>query len=396
MRLDGAKILVTGASSGIGAALAPQLAGEGATVGIVARRAERLEAVVAECRVHTPESTFWAADLGDVDRAVEVALTAWDHFGGLDALVNNAAIGKRKLVQTLTPDDVDVTMRTNFFSPVRMGMALLPRWLDRGDGLIVNVSSMGGRLGILHEAAYSASKFALCGWSESMRMDLEGTGREGEARAARPDRDRDLGGAARASSPASTTARSSPRPTAPRTSSPRWRTTTGSSTTRPRRFPAAGARRTSSSARPRTATTSSPAWPRCDAQTRASVASLPVRSNGAGTSSGRYARGEPGAVEAGGDPLGQLDGGDRTGREVLGVDDHELAAVVHDVVGQREDPPVALGHAVRAGDELRLADDDAVVEAVVHDRVRSAGRSAAACRSRCRSGGRRSGSPPAR
>jgi short-subunit dehydrogenase len=176
VRLDGAKILVTGASSGIGAALAPQLAAEGATVGIVARRAERLEAVVAECRVHSPDSTSWTVDLGDVDAAVDVALSAWDHFGGLDALVNNAAIGKRKLVQTLTPTDVDVTMRTNFFSPVRMGMALLPRWLERGDGLIVNVSSMGGRVGILHEAAYSASKFALCGWSESMRMDLDGTG----------------------------------------------------------------------------------------------------------------------------------------------------------------------------------------------------------------------------
>ncbi len=176
MLLDGAKILVTGASSGIGAALAPQLAAKGATVGIVARRAERLEGVVAECRQHTPDSTSWAADLGDVDRAVAVALEAWDHFGGLDALVNNAAIGKRKLVQTLTPDDLDVTMRTNFFSPTRMGMALLPRWLERGEGLIVNVSSMGGRLGILHEAAYSASKFAMCGWSESMRMDLEGTG----------------------------------------------------------------------------------------------------------------------------------------------------------------------------------------------------------------------------
>jgi short-subunit dehydrogenase len=176
MQLDGSKILVTGASSGIGAALAPQLAAKGATVGIVARRAERLEAVVAECREHTPDSTFWAADLSDVDRAVAVANEAWEHFDGLDALVNNAAIGKRKLVQTLTPEDIAVTMRTNFESPIRMAMALLPRWLERGEGLVVNVSSMGGRLGILHEAAYSASKFAMCGWSESARMDLDGTG----------------------------------------------------------------------------------------------------------------------------------------------------------------------------------------------------------------------------
>ena len=176
MQLDGSTILVTGASSGIGAALAPQLAAKGATVGIVARRADRLEEVLAACRTHTSESALWAADLSDVDRAVDVALEAWERFGGVDALVNNAAIGKRKLVQTLTPEDVETTMRTNFTSPVRMSLALLPRWLQRGAGLVVNVSSMGGRLGILHEAAYCASKFALCGWSESMRMDLEGTG----------------------------------------------------------------------------------------------------------------------------------------------------------------------------------------------------------------------------
>lgn len=176
MQLEGSTILVTGASSGIGAALAPQLAAKGATVGIVARRAERLDEVVERCRAHTPASTAWAADLSDVDRAVAVAEEAWEHFGGVDALVNNAAIGKRKLVQTLTPEDVETTMRTNFTSPVRMSLALLPRWLERGDGLVVNVSSMGGRLGILHEAAYCASKFALCGWSESMRMDLDGTG----------------------------------------------------------------------------------------------------------------------------------------------------------------------------------------------------------------------------
>jgi short-subunit dehydrogenase len=178
MQLDGSTILVTGASSGIGEALAPQLAAKGATVGIVARRADRLEAVIEQCRAHTPASTFWAVDLGDVDRAVALTDEAWGHFGGIDALVNNAAIGKRKLVQTLTPDDVETTMRINFESPVRMTMALLPRWIERGSGLVVNVSSMGGRLGILHEAAYCASKFALCGWSESMRMDLEGTGVE--------------------------------------------------------------------------------------------------------------------------------------------------------------------------------------------------------------------------
>ncbi len=176
MDLTGSVVLVTGASSGIGAALAPQLAARGATIGIVARRADRLEAVLAECRAHTDASFMWTADLSDLDAAAAVVDDALARYGRVDALVNNAAIGKRKLVQTLTDDDVDVTMRTNFTSPIRMAMALLPSMIERGSGLIVNVSSMGGRLGIAHEAAYSASKFAMCGWSESARIDLDGTG----------------------------------------------------------------------------------------------------------------------------------------------------------------------------------------------------------------------------
>lgn len=176
MELHGSVILVTGASSGIGAALAPQLAARAATVGIVARRADRLETVLAECRAVAPESAMWAADLSDVDTATNVALDAVARFGRVDALVNNAAVGKRKLAQTLTPEDLDTTMRTNFTSPIRMAMTLLPHMLERGTGLIVNVSSMGGRLGIAHEAAYSASKFAMAGWSESARIDLDGTG----------------------------------------------------------------------------------------------------------------------------------------------------------------------------------------------------------------------------
>src|ERR1700674_2410193 len=93
-KIANSKILVTGASSGIGAALAPMLAARGATVGIVARRRDRLEEVLAECRTHTPDSRLWATDLGDVDAAVGVALEAWDGFGHLDVLVNNAAIPK--------------------------------------------------------------------------------------------------------------------------------------------------------------------------------------------------------------------------------------------------------------------------------------------------------------
>jgi short-subunit dehydrogenase len=178
MQIAGTNILVTGASSGIGAALAPMLAARGATVGLVARRRERLEAVLEQCQRHAPRSRLWVADLGDLVLAERVTLEAWDTFGGLDVLVNNAAIPMRKAVPDLRAAEIAHVMDVNFHSPVRMGQAVLPRMLVRRRGTIVNVASLGGRVGIVHEAAYCAAKFALCGWSEVMAIDLAGTGVE--------------------------------------------------------------------------------------------------------------------------------------------------------------------------------------------------------------------------
>ena len=169
-------MLITGASSGVGAALARRLAAQGATVGLIARRGDRLAEVLSDCRESSPESVMWMADLGDTAAVGSLALQAWDELGGIDVLVNNAAIPKRRVVTELTPDEVETVMRVNFFAPMRMTLALLPRMRQRGTGTIVNVSSVGGRLGIIHECAYSASKFALSGWSEAMAVDLHGSG----------------------------------------------------------------------------------------------------------------------------------------------------------------------------------------------------------------------------
>ncbi len=176
MDVAGSTVLVTGASSGIGAALAERLATRGAVVGLVARRQDRLAEVLDRCRRTSPDSRMWVADLGDLDRAEAVALGADDELGGLDVVVHNAAVPKRRRVTALTAKEVEDVMRVNFLSPVRMTLALLPRMIERAAGVIVNVSSLGGRLGIPTEAAYSASKFALCGWSESLAQDLSGTG----------------------------------------------------------------------------------------------------------------------------------------------------------------------------------------------------------------------------
>jgi short-subunit dehydrogenase len=116
------------------------------------------------------------ADLADVERAEQVALEAWDAFGHLDCLVNNAGVPMRRHTTRLDYDTLEWVMRVNFMAPARMTMALLPRMLERGSGTIVNVSSVAGRLGNANEAAYSASKFALCGWSEAIAVDLWGSG----------------------------------------------------------------------------------------------------------------------------------------------------------------------------------------------------------------------------
>ena len=172
MRLAGTRVLVTGASSGIGAATARALAAGGATVGLVARRRDRLEEVLADC----PGGRVWVADLSDLDGLASLAREVEQELGGVDVLVNNAGAPKRRHLTALTPTEVEQVMRLNFFSPVRLTLALLPGMLARGRGTVVNVASLGGRIGIATEAAYCATKFALAGWSEAAAIDLAGSG----------------------------------------------------------------------------------------------------------------------------------------------------------------------------------------------------------------------------
>ncbi|MGI8663357.1 MAG: SDR family NAD(P)-dependent oxidoreductase [Acidimicrobiales bacterium] len=172
--IAGANVLLTGASSGIGAALAPMLAERGARLAVIARREQRLREVLGRCPGGGHRA--YVCDLGDSEAAEAAAVRAWDDFDGIDIVIHNAAIPKRRAVQQLTNDDVEHVMAVNYLAPTRMTLALLPRMLERARGSNVFVSSLGGRVGIVHEAAYCGSKFALCGWAESMAMDLIGTG----------------------------------------------------------------------------------------------------------------------------------------------------------------------------------------------------------------------------
>lgn len=166
----GARVLLTGASAGIGWATAGTLAAAGATLALTGRRTDRLRELVdslpGDGHVALP------ADLADLDAAVAVVDAATDAVGPLDVVVHNAGTPMRRHVADLTPAEVAATMRVNFEAPVRMALHSLPGMRERGRGSQVFVSSVGGRLGIVHEAAYCASKFALCGWAEAMAIDL--------------------------------------------------------------------------------------------------------------------------------------------------------------------------------------------------------------------------------
>lgn len=174
--LAGRRALVTGASSGIGAGLAVALARAGATVGLTARRADRLTKVLEQCREHSPDSQMWTADIGDPAAVDELAREAQSGLGYIDLLVNCAGIPKRRHVTALDPATVERVMQVNYLGPARLTLALLPSMIERGDGRIVNVSSIAAVLSSPGESAYDASKAALSAFSEAMAVDIWDTG----------------------------------------------------------------------------------------------------------------------------------------------------------------------------------------------------------------------------
>ncbi|MFL6238884.1 MAG: SDR family NAD(P)-dependent oxidoreductase [Actinomycetes bacterium] len=168
----GLRVLVTGASSGIGAELAERFAANGATVGLAARRADRLAETLERCRAHSPESQLHVCDLAEPAEVDGLARWVLETLGGVDVLVNNAGIPKRRHVSALDLATVEEVMRINYLSPVQLTLALLPQMLERGSGRIVNVASVAATLSSPGESSYDGSKAALAVFSEAMAVDL--------------------------------------------------------------------------------------------------------------------------------------------------------------------------------------------------------------------------------
>jgi NAD(P)-dependent dehydrogenase (short-subunit alcohol dehydrogenase family) len=162
--LDGKRILITGASSGIGEAAAEQFARHGATVVVVARRQDLLDAVAARITAAGGSAISIPCDVSDMDAIDALVADVGDRIGGVDILVNNAGRSiRRPLAESLERwHDVDRTMVLNYYAPLRLMRGFSPGMLERGDGHVINVSTWG----VMSEAAplfsvYNASKAAL-------------------------------------------------------------------------------------------------------------------------------------------------------------------------------------------------------------------------------------------
>jgi NAD(P)-dependent dehydrogenase (short-subunit alcohol dehydrogenase family) len=174
--IAGKRVLVTGGSAGIGAALAEGFAERGAIVGICGRRTDRLADVLGRLQAHTPDSRSWAVDLADLDGIAGFAAQVEADLGPVDLLVNNAGIPKRRWAWELTPDVVAGVMAITYLSPVALTLALLDGLVERS-GRVVFVSSVAARLSPPAEAAYAASKAAITAFAEGLHVDLAVAGR---------------------------------------------------------------------------------------------------------------------------------------------------------------------------------------------------------------------------
>lgn len=162
---------ITGASSGIGEALAVQLSKSGAQLILSARNAQKLEEL--RSRLASPEKVkILSFDLKNAAEAPAVVKKAWECFGSLDVVILNAGLSQRSLVKDTDLKVYRELMEVNYFGNIALTQALLPYFLKSGCGQFVVVSSLVGKFGTPYRSGYAASKHALHGYYDSLRAEL--------------------------------------------------------------------------------------------------------------------------------------------------------------------------------------------------------------------------------
>jgi short-subunit dehydrogenase len=169
-------VIVTGASAGIGRELALQLAARGAHLALAARDPVKLEEVAAECRARGVRAIAVPTDVGDEEKCGELVQRTVDEFGRLDTLVNNAGISMWARFDEVTDlSGFEALMRVNYLGSVYCTHHALPH-LKRSRGRIVGVSSLTGKTGVPTRSGYAASKHAMTGFFDSLRIELAESG----------------------------------------------------------------------------------------------------------------------------------------------------------------------------------------------------------------------------
>ena len=169
-------VFITGASSGIGRALAVELGKKGATLGLLARRAEVLNEIIGEVESAGGRALALPVDVRDADAVRVAADELRGKFGRIDLLVANAGVGMTSDAKDLNPLDVANVININVLGAANSVTAVLPEMIKQGSGQLVVISSLAAYRGLPKSGAYCASKAAVSAFFESLRVDLRGSG----------------------------------------------------------------------------------------------------------------------------------------------------------------------------------------------------------------------------
>lgn len=178
MKLQNRTAVITGASSGIGKAIALELARNGCNVAIAARRADRLADTASECREHSVDVFVRRTDVTSRDDCFGLIEEVEEQFAPVDILINNAGFALLDRIESADIEDVRRMVETNIFGMFHCIQAQLPYMIGRGSGAIVNVSSIAGLMGYAGMGMYGATKFAVTGMTEALRDEVTDRGIE--------------------------------------------------------------------------------------------------------------------------------------------------------------------------------------------------------------------------
>ena len=172
MALNGRVAVVTGASRGLGKAMALSLAEAGARVALVARDIAQLNAVAGQAREFGAQAEIFSTDISDETQVLQLERDVLAKFGPVDILINNAGIAMRKFCVDLTLSDWMSVLNTNLTSAFLMSRSFVPHMKGRGYGRVINIASIMGHVSVPMRTAYSSSKAGLIGFTRALAVEL--------------------------------------------------------------------------------------------------------------------------------------------------------------------------------------------------------------------------------